>query len=136
MPRRTFASPEAAALDGFPPGECRVVASRSEGDDAYVLLDAGSVGSPYLYGSSVTRREGGWMEDASGNGPGWTRTGADGDLGTLAVWGEAPAGAERVRIAFGSEVREEPVVDGVYLSVWWRVPYPESAWPAVVGFHP
>jgi hypothetical protein len=37
----TFESPEDAAMFGFPAKYCRVVASRVEGDDAYVLLVAG-----------------------------------------------------------------------------------------------
>ena len=44
-------SAESAAMEGFPKAHCRVVASRMFEDDAYVLLDTGSLGQPYLYGS-------------------------------------------------------------------------------------
>ena len=52
------------------------------------------------------------MEGCSGNGAGWSQTGPDDALGTLALWGEAPPGAERVRVRFGAEVGEESVVAG------------------------
>jgi hypothetical protein len=42
-------------------------------------------------------------------------------LGTQTFWSDAPDGADRVRIEFMGETREEPVVDGAYLVVWWNV---------------
>lgn len=119
-------TPEAAALSSFPEAHSRVAASVREGDDAYVLLDVGTDGESYLYGVCVVRRDGGWAEGASGNGPGWTLTDSDRDLGTASAWGEAPDGADRARVAFGGEVRETPVAGGVYLAAWWRVPMAES----------
>lgn len=119
-------------MDGFPATPCRVAASARAGDDAYVVLDTGAEGAPYLYGICLTRRDGGWMEVASGNGPGWTRVDADGDLGTAVAWGMAPRGAVRVRAALGDDVREAPVAGGVYLVAWWRVP--EGREPRVEGF--
>lgn len=56
-----FATPQAAALDGFPAAHRRVAACAVDGDHAYVLLDTGPAGCPYLYGASVTREEGGWV---------------------------------------------------------------------------
>ena len=44
-----FDSPEAAAMSTFPAEYCHVVAARTEGDDAYVLLDTGPPERPYLY---------------------------------------------------------------------------------------
>lgn len=129
----TFPTPEEAAMDGFPGTACRVVASAREGDDAYVLLDTGPEGHPYLYGGCVTREDGGWAEGTSGNGPGWSLTDAEHDLGTLTVWGEAPEGAVRVRVGFRGEAREAPVANGVYLVAWWRVPYPDE-FPRVEAF--
>jgi hypothetical protein len=44
--------------------------------------------------------------------------------GTLSLWGDAPANAQMVRTEFEGEIVEEPVVDGAYLVVSWRVPPP------------
>lgn len=128
-----FETPEAAALDGFPGAHCRVVAARISGDDAYVLLDAGEPGYPYLYGSCVAREDGGWREGTSSNGPGWTSTEEDGELGTLVDWDVAPEGADQVRVSFRGETRIEPVANGVYLAAWWRVPS-DLAFPRVEAF--
>src|SRR5437763_11093428 len=67
-----FDSPEEAARYGFP-AECRIVAMRKQGDAAYVLLDTGPAGRPYLYGVNCQRRDGSWSPGASGNGPGCAR---------------------------------------------------------------
>ena len=72
------------------------------------------------------------MEGGSGNGPGWEETDQPG-LGTLSEWGEAPDGAEAVRVAFGGEITEVAVTERAYLAVWWRVRQP-AEWPHVVGF--
>ena len=47
---RIFDTPETAAMFGFPPKYCHVVASRVHGDEAYVLIQTASDGSSYLYG--------------------------------------------------------------------------------------
>jgi hypothetical protein len=120
MPSIPFPTPQAAALDGFP--AAHVITYAQEGDDAYVLLDTGPAGEPYLYGVCVTRADGGWTERTTGNGPGWTRTDAEHDLGTATAWGIAPAGADRVRAIHAGDVREAPVEHGIYLVAWWRVP--------------
>jgi hypothetical protein len=122
----SFPTPEEAFMDGFPGTVCRVVASAKEGDDAYVVLDTGPDGHPYLYAGCVHRQEGGWAEGTSGNGDGWTLTDPEHNLGTLTVWGEIPKGATRVRVSFHSETREAPVANGVYLVAWWRVPCPDD----------
>lgn len=119
-------------MEGLPAAHCRVVASLAEGDDAFVVIDTGPAGHPYLDGATVRRVDGGWVGGSSGNGAGWTLT--EGELGTLHVWGEAPAGAEAVRVEWGGEVREAPVRNGVYLVAWWRVPCPEEDDPQVAGF--
>ncbi len=121
-------------MDGFPGIPCRVVASAREGDDAYVVMDTRPDGQPYLYGACAARRDGGWVEGGGGNGPGWTLTHAEHGLGTATVWGEAPAGAVRVRATFGGDVREAPVANGVYLVAWWRVPAPVAGAPRVEAF--
>jgi hypothetical protein len=128
-----FDTPEAAALDGFPDAHCRVVATLVSGDDAYVLVDTGEPGYPYLYGAALVRRNGGWTETGSSNGPGWTSSGGDDDLGTLADWDVAPEGADQVRVSFRGETRIEAVTNGVYLAAWWRVPS-DVAWPRVEAF--
>jgi hypothetical protein len=122
MASRTFPTPQAAALDGFPAAHCHVVASAVGDNDAYVLLDTGPAGHPCLYGVCVARAEGGWRAGTSGNGAGWTRTDAARALGTATGWGQAPDGADRVRAALGGDAREAPVEHGVYLVAWWRVP--------------
>jgi hypothetical protein len=117
-------SPESAAMVGFPKGHCRVVASRTFEDDAHVLLDTGSPGQPYLYGSICYRRDGWWFEAGSSNGPGWGQTSHDPDLGTLSFWGDAPE-----RIDTVSRVR------GHYLggaSSRWRLPSNEVPTPPKV----
>ncbi|HEX6037294.1 hypothetical protein, partial [Longimicrobium sp.] len=133
MPPATFSTPESAALDGFPSAHCRVVASAADGDDAYVLLDTRPAGAPYLYGVCVARTDGGWVEGSSGNGDGWTMTDGERGVGTATAWETAPEGADRVRVAFGGDVREVAVENGVYLAAWWRVPYPDDL-PRAVGF--
>ena len=119
-------SPESAAMVGFPPQYCRVVAARVHEDDAYVLLDTGSPGQSYLYGVNCYRQNGRWFESTSSNGPGWHRMGDE--VGTLTVWADAPEGASAVRMEFQGVIVEEPVRDGAYLFVWWRVPCPEEEW--------
>jgi len=129
-----FDSPEEAARYGFP-AECRIVAMRKQGDAAYVLLDTGPAGRPYLYGVNCQRRDGSWSPGASGNGPGWSQVGADKELGTLTVWGDAPAGAERVRVEVAGEVQEESVSGGAHLVAWWDVPYRKASSVRVLAFH-
>lgn len=128
-----FDSPEGAAMDGFPARYCRVIASRLQGDDAYVLLNTGSSEQPYLYGVNCRRENGRWFEGGSGNGPGWEQIGHDPDVGTLALWDDAPADADMVRIEFEGHVVDEPVIVRAYLVVWWRVPAPQD-WPRVRAF--
>jgi hypothetical protein len=130
-----FDSPEAAALGGcFPARDCRVVAMRIDGDDAYVLLDTGSSGQPYLYGVNCNRRGGRWFEGTSGNGPGWAQSDGEQRLGTWSLWGEAPTGADMVRAELNGEVVEERVVDSFYLLAWWRQPEPDGIGPRVIAF--
>ena len=128
-----FDSPEDAARYGFP-AECRIVATRMRGEAAYVLLDTGSAGQPYLYGVTCERREGRWSPGSSGNGPGWSQVGADKELGTLTMWGEAPVGADRIRVEFEGDVHEETVSGGVYLAAWWNVPSRKESSARVSAF--
>jgi hypothetical protein len=123
---------EGAAMEGFPPAHCRVVASRTFEDDGYVLLDTGSPGQPYLYGSTCYRRDGRWFEAGSRNGPGWEQTCHDPDLGTLSFWGDARAGVDAVRVEFDHTILEESVRGGAYFLIWWRVPAP-TEWPRIVA---
>lgn len=121
-------------MSSFPAARCRVVASRVHGDDAYVLLDTGSGGRRYLCGANCHRRGGHWLEGISGNGGGWSRNSADDGTGTLVIWGEAPAGADRVRVELDGDTIEGPVSDGVYLEAWWNVPASHDHSPRVVAF--
>ncbi len=117
---------------GFPPAHCRVVASQSCGKDAYVLLDTGSTGQPYLYGVNCHKKGERWFESASGNGSGWEGASDDPALGTLSFWGDAPAGVDSVRIDFGGAIVDARVHLGAFLLVWWRVPSP-TQWPCIVA---
>ena len=126
-------TPQSAAMTGFPEAHCRVVTSRVLGDDAYVLLNTGSSTRPHLYGVNCARKNGQWFERGSADGPGWEQTGHDPDVGTLSLWGDAPDGADAVRVAFGGDLIDEPIRDSAYLVVWWRVRQP-SDWPRVIGF--
>jgi hypothetical protein len=128
-----FDSPEGAAMTGFPAKYCRPVAARLHGDDAYVLLNAGSDTQPYLYGVNCRRKDGRWFDGGSANAPGWQHSGDDPELGTLAFWDDAPLGADLVRVEFDGRVVEEPVVDRAFLVVWWRVPAP-AEWPRARAF--
>src|SRR5690349_199532 len=117
-----FDTPEEAMMLGFPPRYCRVVASAIHGDHAYVLLDTGSDGNSYFYGGWCHRMDGRWGEGASSNmGGGWH--GAENENGNLADWGEAPKGAEAVRLELNGVQQEVPVQHGAYLAVFWNVPY-------------
>ena len=128
-----FGAPEDAAMVGFPTAYCRVVASRENGDDAYVLLNTRSSEQPYLYGANCRRENGRWFEGGSSNMAGWEQTGHDPDVGTLSFWDDAPAEADMVRVEFDGRIVEEPVIDGAYLLVWWRIPVPRD-WPRVTAF--
>lgn len=128
-----FDSPESAALAGYSPKFSRVLASRSQGDDAYVLVDTVPGHRAYLYGVNCRRRNGRWIEGSSGNRPGWDQTGHDPDVGTLSYWDDAPAGAEMVRVEFDGRIVDEAVSDRGFLVVWWRVPAPQT-WPRVLAF--
>lgn len=128
-----FETPEDAAMVGFPPKYCRVVASRVNGDEAYVLLNTGSIEQRYLYGVNCRREDGRWFERGSSNGPGWEQTGHDPDVGTLSFWDDAPAGADMIRAEFEGRIVETPVTDRTFLIVWWHVPAPQQS-PRVHAF--
>jgi hypothetical protein len=117
-----FASLAEAAQASFPAEFCRIVATSENGDAGYVLFDTGPIEYPYLYGVNFERRNGRWSEGNSSNGSGWSHVGPDPDLGTVTTWGEAPPGADMVRVEFQGQVREEQVSNGVYFAAWWRVP--------------
>jgi len=117
-----YHSPEAAAMVGFPEKYCRVVATRAEGNDAYVLLNTGPAGRPYLYGVNCRRKDGVWDEVSSGNGGGWSLTDQETGLGTWSLWDDAPPGADMVRVQFAGQVSEHRIIEGFYLVVWWRQP--------------
>jgi hypothetical protein len=119
-------------MQSVPGAHCRVVASQAFDDDAYVLLDTGSPGRPYLYGSTCYRRGGRWFEAGSSNVPGWEQTSHDPDLGTLSFWGNVRAGVDTVRVEFDGAMREEPVRYGTDFLIWWRAPAP-AEWPRIVA---
>ena len=132
MRENGYDSPDSAATAGFAEAQCRAVASQVYEDNAYVLLDTGSPGEPYLYGADCCRINGRWFELGSSNGSGWHQTGTDPDVGTLSLWDEVPEDVEAVRVMFNGSMSEHPASQRAYLAVWWRVPLP-AAWPTVVG---
>ena len=133
--QKDSSTPELAALQGYSPAaSCRVVACRVHGDIAYVLLDTHAEGRPYLYGINCYREDGVWHESTSGNGGGWSLMHDIDGLGTLALWDEAPPGADALRAEFQGEVREEEIRNGAYLVTWFDVPCPEGARPTIQAF--
>ena len=135
-PLELFPTPEEAALEGFPPAHCRVLAVEVDGKDGFVLLDTGPAEYRYLYGGTVERLAGGWCDgiDSNGGGVGWTLTDDAREVGVVAVCGEAPHAADAVRVEWRGERREPLVRNGVYLVAWWREPSPEGDWPQVTAF--
>jgi hypothetical protein len=123
-------------MAGFPPEHCRVLASVVHDDAAFVVLDTGPVEYRYLYGGTAERVEGGWTDGTSSNGPsaGWTLIDRDDELGVAYTYNEAPHGADRVRVAFGTELQEAAVVNGIYLAAWWGVPSDDARTPVTVAF--
>jgi len=128
-----FTSFDEAVRATFPPEHCRVVAAREHGDHGFALFDTRPGGHTYLYGVHYDRSDGRWSEGASSNGSGWQRFALDGDLGVVADWGEAPRGADRVRIELEGDTREEPVSNGLYLVIWWDIPQPKT-WAGATWF--
>ena len=94
--------------------------ARSQGDDGYILIDGGTENYRYLYGINCYRIGTDWFEGSSGNGGGWSACSDDDTVGTHSVWDDAPTGADMVCVSLGDEVREEPIVSGTFLVVWWR----------------
>ena len=133
MSEDRFDAPDDVAMAGFPPEHCRVVASRVNGDYAYVLLNTGPSEQPYLYGIHCRRENGTWLQKGSSNDPGWEQTDDDPETGTLAFWDHAPAGADMVGTQFDGRTFEGPVMDRIYLLVWWGVAEPQN-WPCVQAF--
>jgi hypothetical protein len=132
-----YDTPEEAAMFGFPRAHVRVVALVQDSDHAFVVLDTGSPGAPYLYGGTVHRIAGRWQggSDHNGGGVGWTVTESGQELGVVTIWDEAPAGAEAARVRWRSVERDVPVNAGGFLAAWWREPYPDDdEWPTLVAF--
>jgi len=129
-----YDTPEAAAMSTFPPQHVHVVASRSNGRDAYVLLDTGSPGHPYLYGVTCRCRDGRWGEGVSSNGFGWSPTADDGSLGMWTHWSEAGPGVDCVRMELDGDVVDAPVSENSFLAVWFDRPHSADTGPRVVAF--
>lgn len=123
-------------MAGFPAAHCRVLAVDLDGKDAFVVLDTGPAGYRYLYGGTVERTEGGWVGGCDGNGGavGWTLTDSDRRLGVVALWDDAPPGADAVRVKWRDDERDEAVRNGVYLVTWSRETDPKLSLPRVIAF--
>ena len=126
-----FTTLDEAVRASFPVESTRVVAVREHRNAAVALFDTRPSAEPYLYEVHYEREGGRWSEGSSSNGGGWHRLDPDSDLGVETVWGETPAGADRVRGELDGHVLEEDVVNGVYLLAWWDVP---SSDPTVTAF--
>jgi hypothetical protein len=117
-----FDSLDDAVRSSFPENHCRLLAVREHGDFAVALFDTRPTAAPYLYEVHYERRDGRWSESSSGNGSGRCSLRQESDLGVLTSWGEAPAGADKVRAELAGQVAEESVTNGIYLFAWWDVP--------------
>ena len=106
----------------FPEKHCRLLAVREHGDFAVALFDTRPTAEPYLYEVHYERRNGKWSEGGSSNGSGWHSLYLESDLGVVTGFGEAPAGADKVRAELEGKVAEENVTNGFYLFTWWDVP--------------
>jgi hypothetical protein len=123
-------------MSGFPAEHCRVLASVTAGDAAFVVLDTGPANHPYLYAGTAERVEGGWTDGTSSNGPsaGWTLTDSEANQGVAYIYDEAPAGADRARATLGGDAREVVVENGIFLVTWWGVPASEERTPVPIAF--
>jgi len=117
-----FQTLDEAVRTSFPIESCHLVALRKHGDAAVALFNTRPSAEPYLYQVNYQRQNGRWSEGISSNGPGWSALYPDSDLGVETVWGETPAGADRVRGELDGRIIEEAIANGIYLLVWWDVP--------------
>ena len=117
-----FATLDEAVRASFPLDSCRTVAVHEHGDVAVALFDTRPSAEPYLYEVHYQRENGRWSQGSSSNGAGWQRLKSDSDLGVVTAWGEAPPGADQVRVELEGHVLEEAVASGIYFVVWWDVP--------------
>ena len=117
-----------------PECDLRLLAKSASPDEQHVLVVLGArQPAPYRhYEVLCERSDGGWVDGASGNSPGWT-TMSDFDapmnVGVATDWGEAPQGARAAVVTFGGTDHEVPVVNGYYLFVAWGVPDEERPTP-------
>lgn len=132
----SYDSPEEAAMTGFPARYCRVVSSTRHANAAFVLLDTGSPGHRYLYGSVCRRIDERWQELSSSNAFGWTQTDDERGTGVIVLWGEVPHESDMVRIAFDGDVHDCPVYAEVFTFLAWDRNQPLlSELPRVVALH-
>lgn len=101
------------------PGCNQIVAIREHGEEGYVLFD-NSDNHDFLIGVAYRRTEDGWAVLQMASGSGWSHVRPDHGTGTMSSWGSAPPGADRVRVEFQGETREDDVTNGVYFLIWWR----------------
>ena len=123
-------TPEEAARGELPERYARVlgVAYSPDGNHAVVLL--GTNEEPYLYPYQVVCGLGefGWVEEMSGDGPGWSTTADDphdseaSKLGVATDWDEAPPVAIAAVVSFHGKDHVVPVHEGYFLFAAWNVP--------------
>jgi hypothetical protein len=114
------------------PGCNQIVAIREHGEEGYALFD-NSDNHNFLIGVAYRRTEDGWAVEQMASGSGWSHVRPDHGTGTMSSWGSAPPGADRVRVEFQGEIREDDVTNGVYFLIWWRAPRSERE-PFVTAF--
>jgi hypothetical protein len=122
-------TPEEAARGGIPERYARFlgIARSPDGNHAVVLL--GTNEPPFLYPYQVVcgLGESGWVEEMSGNGPGWSTTADDphdsgaSNIGVATDWAEAPPGATAAVVSFAGQEHEVPVREGYFLFAAWNV---------------
>jgi len=120
-------TPEEAAGGEIPEGYARVLATALSPDRDHAVVLLGTNEPPTLYPYQVVcgLSEDGWVEEISGNGPGWstTRDSAEGpNVGVATLWDEAPESATAAVVVFEGREHEAPVRNGYFLFAAWEVP--------------
>lgn len=135
-----YDTPETAARGDTPERYSRALACSRSPDDQHAFVLLGTNEPPDLHPYLVVchRGEDGWVDGNSANADMWFPTPSDdgdSDRGGLAVWNQAPEGAQSVQLRFRGVDHRIPTVDGYYLFVAWDTPQ-DVPRPALVGSLP
>ena len=127
MKTRTLA--DAARANLLP--NSSIITIRENGDEGFALAEM-SGKKPFLLGMLFHRTTNDWTIVQMSTVPAWSALGQSRDEGIMPAWGYAPVGADRVRVEFAGEARDDEVRNGIYLLIWWRAP--KSPDPFVQAF--